>query len=441
MNKLSFYLFVLIVMTASFCVVQITEAEEIIHSEYFSTEQSTLPDGNILEKSVISGPPTPPPGIVRSTASLPESNIAASLNTITGVPAFSWSFGCSPTAASMIGGYYDRNGYPDVYTGPTNAGVMPLNNDLYWSTWVDSGGEINHRCPLSATQNGLDGRTKRGHVDDYWIEYENAGPDPFITNSWTEHTHGESFGDYMGTSQSSSPMNNIDGGTTFWNDVNGQKVTTADLFAFGPEYYNSSGLYGIHEFYWSRGYTVLEAYNQYIYPYGSNTEGFTYEQYKAEIDSGRPVLLHVTGHSMVGVGYNDSSSNLMYIHDTWDHSVHTMTWGGSYSGMSQYAVSIVILEESDTFEVYGTVSGKVQEGVSISFYRASCGGNTLLDTVTTDSNGDFSFTDVETGLYIVTPEKTGYTFFPESRVVNLRNNSVSGPYDFTAVRRFVNIGH
>jgi len=45
---------------------------------------------------------------------------------------------------------------------------------------------------------------------------------------------------------------------------------------------------------------------------------------------------------MVGIGYNDSS-NLIYIHDTWDHSVHSMTWGGSYLGMQQYAVTIVIV--------------------------------------------------------------------------------------------------
>jgi hypothetical protein len=36
----------------------------------------------------------------------------------------------------------------------------------------------------------------------------------------------------------------------------------------------------------------------------------------------------------------------MYIHDTWDYNVHTMTWGGSYSGMQHYAVTIVQLEAS-----------------------------------------------------------------------------------------------
>ncbi|RLC96118.1 MAG: hypothetical protein DRI77_09015 [Chloroflexi bacterium] len=47
---------------------------------------------------------------------------------------------------------------------------------------------------------------------------------------------------------------------------------------------------------------------------------------------------------MVGVGYDDSSSNLMYIHDTWDYSTHTMIWGGTYSGMSHKGVTIVQLQ-------------------------------------------------------------------------------------------------
>ena len=42
------------------------------------------------------------------------------------------------------------------------------------------------------------------------------------------------------------------------------------------------------------------------------------------------------------MGYDDAT-NLMYIHDTWDYSTYTMTWGGSYSGMSHFAVSIVTL--------------------------------------------------------------------------------------------------
>jgi len=48
---------------------------------------------------------------------------------------------------------------------------------------------------------------------------------------------------------------------------------------------------------------------------------------------------------MAGVGYNDSVSNQMYIHDTWDYLTHTMEWGGSYSGRAHTGVTIVRLAE------------------------------------------------------------------------------------------------
>ncbi|MHC1726945.1 MAG: C39 family peptidase [Syntrophobacteraceae bacterium] len=71
--------------------------------------------------------------------------------------------------------------------------------------------------------------------------------------------------------------------------------------------------------------------------------GFSFAQFKAEIDAGRPVFLNLEGHSIVGVGYDDST-NKVYIHDTWDYSNHTMTWGGSYSGMALQSVSMVNLD-------------------------------------------------------------------------------------------------
>ena len=94
-------------------------------------------------------------------------------------------------------------------------------------------------------------------------------------------------------------------------------------------------------FYEARGYTVTDCYYQLTDNQVSG--GFSFAQYKAEIDAGRPVLLNLTGHSIVGVGY-DSSTSTVYLHDTWDYNTHAMTWGGSYSGMTLEGVSIVNLQ-------------------------------------------------------------------------------------------------
>ena len=102
--------------------------------------------------------------------------------------------------------------------------------------------------------------------------------------------------------------------------------------------FDEDGTWGFSQFFNARGYGVNDCYYQATNNLYSG--GFSLAQYRAAIDAGNPVMIHVEGHTMVGVGY-DSDSNLIYIHDTWDHLVHSMTWGGSYSGMSMQAVSIV----------------------------------------------------------------------------------------------------
>jgi len=308
---------------------------------YFHVRTTTLEDGTVLAEALINGPPNPPPGFVRTTATtLPAPSATEGVNVLTQVPAFDWSFGCSATSAAMIAGYYDRTGYANMYTGPTDLGVMPLNNSS-WPDWVDSGGDTRHQCPLSATHMGLDGRTIEGHVDDYWVEYGDPGPDP-LGNDGREHTYGDCTGDYMKTSQSA--YGNSDGWTMFWYYTDGSPFYCDDM---PSQDIDNDGGHGLMEFYESRGYTVTECYNQYILGYHGNKLGFTWAQYKAEIDAGRPVLFNVEGHTMVGVGYDDAA-NLMYIHDTWDYDVHTMTWGGSYSGMKHFAVTILHLEAIST---------------------------------------------------------------------------------------------
>ncbi len=240
----------------------------------------------------------------------------------------------------MIAGYYDREGYPNIYTGPTNSGLMPLDNSS-WSDWTDDSGANKHQCPLSATHDGLDGRTTRGHVDDYWVENNDNNDDPFVTNTWAEHSYGDCTGDYMKTNQTSN-YGNPDGATTFYYfaEDNGDPLTASDMEGYGIE--DEDGGYGFKLFFESRGYTVIQMYNQNIDD-GSNG-GFTFTQYKAEIDAGNPIMIHVTGHTMVGVGYN-TVDNTVYLHDTWDYDMHSMIWGGSYSGMDHKHVTVIRLAE------------------------------------------------------------------------------------------------
>jgi PKD repeat protein len=269
------------------------------------------------------------------------------------VPGFSWSFGCSATAAAMAAGFYDNNGYPDMYVGPTNGGFVPMDNNLWGRTVIN--GEPRDLCPLSATHSGLDGRTARGHVDDYWIVYGNPGPDPYIVNGWTQHSYADCTGDFMGTNQSA--LGNSDGSTTFTFFVDGSPFSGTTL---------GDGCYGMKLFFESRGYVVTGYFSQYIYGLNGNTLGFTFNHYKNEIDNGRPVLIQVSGHTMLGIGYN-ANGDTVYLHDTWDYSTHWMVWGTSYAAMAHYGVSVVQLAPSTESIVANFSANSLRQGINTTF--------------------------------------------------------------------------
>jgi len=362
----------LILAAAGSSVARNLEGPERKINAYYTVTPVTHPDGTALEKTDIHGPPTPPPGFdkERQEVELPEPGKEAATNVLSSVPAFNWVFGCSAVSGAMIAGYYDRNGYPDIYTGPTNGGVMPLDNSS-WPTWSD-GYDIYPNCPLIASKNGVDGRSSRGSIDDYWVQYESSASDPYITGAWTQHTWGDAVGDYMKTSQSA--YGNSDGSTTFYTFTSSaSQLTCSAMEGYGIS--TQDGTYGRKLFYEARGYTVTDCYNQKTDNIISG--GFSFAQYKAEIDAGRPVMLNLAGHTIVGLGYDDSS-NLVYIHDTWDYSNHTMTWGGSYSGMALQSVSIVNLAHvvsPGSIELSASAYSVNENGGSVTITATRTGGS------------------------------------------------------------------
>jgi hypothetical protein len=340
--------------------------------------------GRLIDRVIF---PSKPSDIKVQIAQLPDIQVAGTANTITGVPAFDWSYGCSATAAAMLAGYYDRLGYSNLYVGPTNGGICPLDNAIWGSTTYPS--VVCAECPLSASHLGIDGRTTKGSVDDYWIDYGNAGPDPYVTGSWTQHTS-DCLGDFMGTNQ--AKYSNIDGGTTFW--FNG---TGAPLYDYtGSEPSSRDGCHGLRLFFESRGYTVDTNYSQYINPYKST--GFTFQQFQQEIDAGYPVLIQVTGHTMLGIGY-DAATSTIYVHDTWDYSTHSMTWGGTYEGMQHYAVTVIHPHPAATAYITvtspnGGQSWAVGSSQNITWSSTNVTGNVNIQI---SRDGGTSWADIVTG--------------------------------------------
>jgi hypothetical protein len=279
-----------------------------------------LKDAPKIDEIIVPGVP---PGKRISEEPVSSIEIEQADAVLSDVPAFDWCYGCSATSAAMMFGYYDRTGYSNMYAGPTNGGVCPLNN-LDWGP-----GE----CPLSATHQGYDGLAVKGHVDDYWYSYGST-VDPYYGN-WAEHGYADCTADFMGTNQYVN-WQNSDGSTRFYYYHNGDPLYDYTGCEPGGK---RDGCHGIRLFVESRGYNMFQNYNQYIHEHVAG--GFTYANFKAEIDAGRPVIIHVTGHSMLGYGYTDPDT--IYIHDTWDHTDHSMTWGGTYAGLEHYGVTVIVI--------------------------------------------------------------------------------------------------
>src|SRR5262245_40533096 len=130
---------------------------------------------------------------------------------LTGVPDYSWDAGCFGTASGNLMGYWDRHGFPNLYTGPTAGGVAPLTTD----------GANQGIKSMWASRAGLDGRPadQPGHMDDYWVQYESTASDPYVTAGRPEHTP-DCIGDFIGLSQNK------------WTNLNGECDGNIDAFSF-----------------------------------------------------------------------------------------------------------------------------------------------------------------------------------------------------------------
>jgi len=230
---------------------------------------------------------------------------------------YDWWYGCSPTSAGMMMGYYDRNGLGGLVPG----GVAEANS------FGTPGAIVNDVIASS------------GHIADFWGAPDPLGSGRAIPNDF------DCLADFMGTSQDS--CGNSDGGTRFFYWDDGGPFTESDAASLSGAYSpDDSGMYGIGEYLEYAGYDAEELYNQYVDAMGK-TYGFTLAQYQAEINAGRPVMIHVEGHSMCGYGYIDGTSTIN-VYDTWDpngQNPGTLTWGGSYGGREHYGVTVLTIPE------------------------------------------------------------------------------------------------
>jgi len=92
------------------------------------------------------------------------------------------------------------------------------------------------------------------------------------------------------------------------------------------------------------------------------------------------------------------------------------------SGQATWADVIDCYQEySSTFSISGTVTGGIQAGVTMTL-----SGDISAITTTTDSSGNYTFSLLSNGSYIVEPSLSNYTFSPASTQVTISGADVTG---------------
>jgi hypothetical protein len=265
----------------------------------------------------------------------------ASVVLLDNAPDYKWYYGCSPTAAGMMMGYYDINGYAGLrYSNLVPGGVAELstygNPAALANTVIASAGHIRDFYSNGA----YNGSTS---AQGFGLSGDDLNP---LTHSFN------SLADFMGTSQDS--VGNSNGSTKIYHFTDGSRLTAADAFNLGI--WDKDGVFGLYEYFAHAGYSVA-ATSFFTQPTDNkNASGFTFADYMAEIDAGRVVMIQLAGHSMLGYGYDDGALiDKILFHDTWTEGEHEMTWGGSYGGMSLAAVSCFTPEGGSPVPVPPTV--------------------------------------------------------------------------------------
>jgi hypothetical protein len=241
----------------------------------------------------------------------------------------------------MMMGYYDRNGYGGLYYSNLIPGGVAET-----SSYGNPGAIVNQSIASTGYQHDFYSASIYGTNTGggYGYGYGASGDDV----SGPYHSF-NCLADFMGTSQDS--VGNSNGFTRFYTRSDGSRLYSRDLELAGLQ--NRDGMYGLGEYASWAGYRAANLYSQPTDNMGL-LHGFTFADYKAEIDAGRVVMIHVEGHSMFGYGY-DALTNEILLHDTWYEGEDRMAWGGSYSGLGLRSVTVMELTGGEVVPVPAAV--------------------------------------------------------------------------------------
>ena len=276
------------------------------------------------------------------------------------MPEAEYMYGCTPTAIGMLLGYYDLYGYRGADFSAMIAGDVDLKSRGTDGNAYDMDAFDTVLGRAIATEDYVYRFYSRGDLDiitgnkagTYWttsaeeeLEYSfvNGGEGPEMrTDVWN------CIADYLGTGQVWRGADNLS--TTLTQDITLEEILNYSMninYIAGDlqrlvDWRYTSMLYGLYLYVESKGYSLDREITRTRTVDVSGGD-FTFEDYKAEIDAGRPVLISIEGHSMVGYGYNPETNEIIF--DDCYQADQRMVWGGTYyySDMDRPLQSITVI--------------------------------------------------------------------------------------------------
>ena len=242
------------------------------------------------------------------------------------VPEAEYMYGCLATAVGMMLGYYDRYGYMGYDVSNVINGTVEKN-----SRGLD-GNKYNMNAFDTVMGSAI---ASREHVSHFYETTPEAElPYTYVGDSITLNTaEWNCIADYLGTNQ--YWRYNGDLSTSFYPDSTLASIKDADWEetitsgstskTIPPKYIDVK--YGLELYLEQAGYQ-LDQVKTASHTTDNAGGTFTFEDYKAEIDAGRVVIIGITEHAMVGYGYDDATREII-LDDTYDHDCR-MKWGGTY---------------------------------------------------------------------------------------------------------------
>ncbi|PKK83833.1 MAG: hypothetical protein CVT49_06770 [candidate division Zixibacteria bacterium HGW-Zixibacteria-1] len=294
--------------------------------------------------------PVPPPGTDRGLMPTTRSQFV-----IPDVPAYIWKHGCGPTAVGMVIGFWDMVG-PDLVPGDASTQTPAVNAMIAYDS--------NH--PIC-------GQPYSDHYQDYACPIDYS-PALYTDRSETGGAHADNcVADYMKTSQS---LYSNRYGWSWFSDIPAGFLGYVNQAAPG----------------------ITPVVNNYDY------WGFSFENYKNQIDQMRPVVLLVdtdgdgsTDHFVAGIGYDDVAMTYG-IRDTWDQGIHWYAWreigagvtwgiyGVTTFGGIDWTKPYVVLDSAQFLNSSGDAFNDIGDTIQVYLYLKNYGQDANNTLITLSSN-------------------------------------------------------